>query len=370
MSYGFQYKPLEFPMNYVTDPYGNQTSYSGGSYPSGYYTYSKAESVRRPRPDDLRLLSSLTPYGGHDEETMQYGKFDYMIDAGGWILRSTDVNGQAYIPVGQSISADEPDWETKLRLAVKDQKVNLAQTMAEYRQCQNMFATNATTIVKALRQLKRGDVRGLGKTLGILRHPKFSPKLRTSLANKWLEVQYGWKPLLQDISGSVEEVNANLNRPHYRKVSIRATNEARNERHVLLPGGAKATAVDTDKVTISAKAIILGESLSVQRLGFTNPAALAWELLPYSFVIDWLIPIGDWLNGLDALVGVQQCYGTVTRKRKYISTSTVGGYYLRRQYGRTVFDSLPGSNAYPRWKPSVGFGRVANALALLSQLKR
>ena len=31
-------------------------------------------------------------------------------------------------------------------------------------------------------------------------------------------------------------------------------------------------------------------------LSLDNPAVLAWEALPYSFVVDWFIPIGDYLN--------------------------------------------------------------------------
>lgn len=31
-----------------------------------------------------------------------------------------------------------------------------------------------------------------------------------------------------------------------------------------------------------------------------NPQSIAWELTPWSFVIDWFIPIGNYLNNLDA----------------------------------------------------------------------
>jgi len=365
MSYGFQYKALVYPVTEVTDPSGNTTVYSGSSYPSGYYTYSGPEAVRRKRPNDLKAQSSLTGWGTLEEETMIYGNFTLINHSSGYTLVQKDVNAQWYLAVGRSVSAEDPEWETALRLAVKDQKVNLAQAMGEYRQTQKLFADNASTIAKALRQLKRGDGRGAARLLGL--KPK---QLRGTLSNRWLELQYGWKPLLQDLHGSVEELKTAMNRPRYRQVSIRKVAEAQNERSAILPDGRKAFAKDSDKVVIKATAIVLMQSLTAQRLGFTNPAALAWELLPYSFVIDWFIPIGNWLNSLDALVGVDQCYGFVTRKSKYISASSLGGYYLRRTYGRSVFDSLPGSRPTPKWDPSLGFGRVTNALALLSQLKR
>jgi len=297
---------------------------------------------------------------------MNYGSLTATTVSGGYSYTYNDMNSQGIFAVGRSVNAPEPDWETSLRLAVKDQKVNLAQTFAEYRQVQNMFASNATTIAKALRQLTRGDTRGVFKTLGV--KPK---QLRGTISNRWLELQYGWKPLVNDLYGAVQELQTAFERPRIRKVTANAKTEARNVRtQVFYLDGRQLKAIDTDEVSIRVKAIVQMTSLSAQRLGFTNPAALAWELLPYSFVVDWFIPIGNWLNGLDALVGVEQCYGTVSRKSKYISISNIGGYYYVRSYGRTVFESLPGSNSMPRWKPSLGFGRVANALALLSQLKR
>jgi hypothetical protein len=43
-----------------------------------------------------------------------------------------------------------------------------------------------------------------------------------------------------------------------------------------------------------------------RQLGLLDPLSVAWELLPWSFVIDWFIPIGaylDVLNGIPALKG-------------------------------------------------------------------
>jgi hypothetical protein len=38
--------------------------------------------------------------------------------------------------------------------------------------------------------------------------------------------------------------------------------------------------------------------------GFTNPINLAWEVLPYSFVVDWFLPIGPYLETLSAFHGL------------------------------------------------------------------
>lgn len=42
-----------------------------------------------------------------------------------------------------------------------------------------------------------------------------------------------------------------------------------------------------------------------QQMGLVNPALVAWELVPYSFVFDWFISVGDWLTAVSALQGLE-----------------------------------------------------------------
>jgi len=364
MSYEYHSKALVIPTLTITDPFGRSQVIVVGSYASGFWEISKAESVKRVKPVSLKAPESLTGFGGHSEEDMNYGSYSAVVKSGGYTYSYTDLNAQGAFAVGRNVVADDPDWESKLRLAIKDQNVNLAQSMAEYHQLQSMFVKNATTVYRFMRWLKRG--KGNNPFSGKARLRKPTP---LEIPNRYLEFQFGIKPLISDLEGSIEEFEKAAQRPHYRQFSISAKARAKKERHGILSlDGRKLEAEDEDQVVIKVKAIVLGESFSAQRLGFTNPAALAWELLPYSFVIDYFVGVGNWLQGFDALIGIQQCYGTVTRKSKYISTSNLGGRYTQKTYGRSVFLSLPGSRAYPKWNPSLGYTRVANILALFAQL--
>jgi hypothetical protein len=47
--------------------------------------------------------------------------------------------------------------------------------------------------------------------------------------------------------------------------------------------------------------------------GFTNPVNLAWELLPFSFVVDWFLPIGPYLEALSAFDGLTLLDGSQTQ---------------------------------------------------------
>jgi hypothetical protein len=39
--------------------------------------------------------------------------------------------------------------------------------------------------------------------------------------------------------------------------------------------------------------------------GVINPLSIAWELSPYSFVVDWFIPVGNVLSALSDTIGLE-----------------------------------------------------------------
>lgn len=111
---------------------------------------------------------------------------------------------------------------------------------------------------------------------------------------------------------------------------------------------------------------------SLVQLGLTNPAEVAWEVVPFSFVIDWFIPVGNFLSSLDSLVGVQD----LTVCRGYKTTSvwsvhTAGGKGVqsnvtKARLGNTSDLSLP--RLQPRL-PGNPFHKLSLAVALLTQIR-
>lgn len=73
----------------------------------------------------------------------------------------------------------------------------------------------------------------------------------------------------------------------------------------------------------------LGNSVfhNLSSFGVTNPASLAWELLPFSFVVDWFLPVGDFLSSLDAEFGMTFRRGIYSSQTDVDSTRT----YVNRQ---------------------------------------
>jgi hypothetical protein len=70
---------------------------------------------------------------------------------------------------------------------------------------------------------------------------------------------------------------------------------------------------------VSGKAFIqykINSTLSntLTQFGLANPLSLAWEILPYSFVVDWMLPIGPWLSNLDYTNGLSFDHGWINYK--------------------------------------------------------
>lgn len=64
---------------------------------------------------------------------------------------------------------------------------------------------------------------------------------------------------------------------------------------------------------------------AASQLDLVNPLSLGWELVPFSFVLDWFIPVGNMLEALTAHAGLV----------------FVGGHYSYVTRGRKRFDAIP-----------------------------
>ena len=129
---------------------------------------------------------------------------------------------------------------------------------------------------------------------------------------------------------------------------------------------------------------------TLTQIGVTNPASIVWELVPYSFVLDWALPIGEWLGLMDADFGWSFRDGAISRLSKDFavvdslikarnnnegSPSVIKNDFVRVQgldslryyawdFKRNVLSSSPFPRIY--LKNPLSLGHVANATALLA----
>lgn len=262
----------------------------------------------------------------------------------------------------------------------RDATINLTVALGEVNKTAHLVASTASTLTRAVLALRRGRYKDAAKILGV----KPGRKKYPDWASKWLEWKYGWMPLLQDIEGACEHIakrdmsDWKLTRTKWRRFDQELT--------ALVQ---KGSGFGTYQVATSGMSLVKvrmdfipADTFEVSMLGLTNPALTLWELAPYSFVVDWLVPVGDWLQGLDHAAQIKSGTACITRfvrqqwdGRGIDDSFTAGGYHQSFQntwtasqryvnLRRRVMPLLPPD--YPRLRnPLNGLTRMVTALALL-----
>lgn len=282
----------------------------------------------------------------------------------------------------------------KARLKIKDQQFNAGQALAERKLTADLVSSNLGKIARAAAALRRGRLRQAAAALGISRKLY---KDADFMAN-WLELQYGWKPLLSDIHGAVTTLSdLETARAGLACITVTATTRdaADFNRSVSQSSGVGPWIYswlerEEYRCKVSLTFTKSNPTLaSAAQLGFTNPLALAWELLPFSFVVDWALPIGDYFSQLDASLGWTFNTGTLsktTRCRRfgisfdmpnpsaqilenYGRASSNGRAFI---FSRSVYQSepvaiVPQMKAFDKF---ASYTHVENAIALLAQAFR
>lgn len=321
---------------------------------------SSSSHKQSSRPKPSSLSTSPTPMTG-DTMSTSYSDIAYQSEPGAATIKGPasilDTLPFAPYPPRPSFTRLHID----LKMKVKDEVMNLAQNMAEYRQTCSLFAGLASDIFRTFRSLRRG------------RFPKGPESWTKEAANRWLAYQYGIKPLMSDIYNGIDEMSRVIPKPVYRRYGKRAQSTFRNVDLHPNPYVPIRTSQGQWSLRSRVTAVITPSPIkTAAEYGLTNPLLLAWELIPYSFVVDWMIPVGDTLASLDALVGVDTVFcenGSLLTMDQTFNTlgGGTGNYKYRRVERQGGFEfELASAFSY---EPSSSFTAVLNGLALLRQLR-
>lgn len=292
-----------------------------------------------------------------------------------------------------------------IEAAQTEMSANLAQDFAQIGQTVRLVVDTTSRITRSLKRLKKLDLVGAADELlaGKRNAEAIRKKMRLAktktLADNWLELQYGWKPLLQSIDGTMRATANYLasGSPVVREVSASAKKATRASIGIFdVMWGYRIG----HRVTMTDQVCKLGIRFGVDsnlkaylsQLGFTNPVNLAWEVLPFSFVVDWFLPVGPYLESLSAWDGCtfMDGYRTDYIHEHIFSEICVKdwpepptglvfhskyGYWTRETINmtRTKLTSLP-SQRIPSLKNPISTTHALNGIALMvstfTQLRR
>lgn len=191
-------------------------------------------------------------------------------------------------------------------------------TFAEFRKTISMLC-------KALRLLRtpiRDALRQLGLTVASLRQQKNREKVWKKACEIWLEARYGWRPFVYDAM-SLWDANVRAGSANHRLTKVKIVgNDELSEEAVwfsassISPLAANVTVdiwlqrfVKTGQ-TADFNAMITGPA---RVFGAYDVAGTLWELIPFSWVVDKFINLGNVGQALQAALLVDERVGWVTK---------------------------------------------------------
>lgn len=207
------------------------------------------------------------------------------------------------------------------------------QAVAEIDETARLIAGTAKKISRSLRQLSRGNVPGAlrvlanasnsssyvgttgkttrSKSTGGNVYSRKTNGVMYILAKDYLLWQFAVKPLLDDVVNAAKALAWSVQRPQVRRFSVRrrkaGTNSFNNEYF-------STSASRTVKKQIIC---YLEHSIaSADILGLSDVPSIIYERIPFSFIADWFIPIGNFLSAL-------QVSRMLAKAKTIVSTKTV-----------------------------------------------
>lgn len=216
------------------------------------------------------------------------------------------------------------------------------------------------------------------------------------VANGYLQWKYGWSPLLGDIFGAANEaLRVVINK--LEKTSARGRVSEDGVTKCIYPSIHGVPNVPVNRTrkhgdnfsscTIGVAIKIPDSAFQLSRWTSMNPVSIAYELIPYSFVVDWVFDIGSYLRDFETACLYSSAFdsGYVSEIHRVSAVDEVGYYShkvnafqrkelidiratLRRtEFRRTSLSSYPFPRR-PTIKVDLSSSQMLSAAALLRQL--
>jgi len=291
---------------------------------------------------------------------------------------------------------------TKLYDQIKDTELNLALTIGERKETYKMVQ-NAARSLGRIYTLAKKVRREVGNAL-VRRDKKYFQRISRAvkgnpdvyemmhspskaIAGAWLSYKYGWLPLYSDVHALMEFSTRRFDLREFKARASRTDNKI--DRALLAsPSVWKVeTILDRHTALIIVKAKVRdSNAFDLSRVTSMNPLSIAWELVPFSFVVDWFVDVGGYLANMEAALGAGLDFhsGMVTRVNVQKSSIEIygtetGGYYptsfttsynvkprvvYRVLKTRTLLSGFPRPEL-PSFKVSLGSQRIMSAASLI-----
>jgi len=291
-----------------------------------WYRYRRSYRQRKPYNLPLpfvsqggRTLKATNAVGVYD--TTAYGATcnPAWCRAGFPNAEGSDGTRQFLSAISSTRSIARERFNSKLR-----DTAEIGAAVAQYGQSVDMIANRALQIYRFTKALRRFDFPGAARELNHAVYGKDGAYYRRTMrgnfhrmnlrresrafASNFLEYSFGWAPLVSDVSSAVDILGSPQRGT--KKVTARArandtftgsTNNGTPWAPVIMIGQHQFTIA----VICEAEVEVTNPNLSLaSQLGFVNPVSIAWEVMPFSFVIDYFVNVQSYLENYTSLFGL------------------------------------------------------------------
>lgn len=207
---------------------------------------------------------------------------------------------------------------TNALLKLNNKKASWGTALAESSKTFDHLVRTVVDLFTAYRHARRGNWKAVGKSLGLT---KDQVLLGRFPANRWLEYQYGWKPLLKDIHDIYGILQGQIACPlvlsskGFAKRGFNHVNVPYLDNNIWYNASTKAEQICQVKLYAELDSLAWR---TASQLDLVNPLSIGWELVPFSFVLDWFMPVGNMLEALTARAGLKFVSGS----RTYVTSGT------------------------------------------------
>jgi hypothetical protein len=208
------------------------------------------------------------------------------------------------------------------------------------------------------------------------RNPRRRRYSSRDLASDFLEGEFGWVPLLGDIFAVADSICGAA----FPRQWVSATSRFNHQSYSETLGSPSIFTTETGwgRVTCSAGVDIANPNLwLLNRCGLINPAVVAWDLVPWSFVVNMFVNVNQVLGSFTDTLGLNLSNANTTRsssilqeQRTYTRISSQEAYNNHSNVMYRFRSRVAGSIPQPslRFKlPNVNFELMAIASALTRQ---